>query len=451
MERSFISELKELLFDVQRTGGSAIENTKLPKEIAREISKEINNRVIILGGYLVLGLSLFSSTQDDFLGRFRALWIFLLKRGYITKENESSDVLIVAINPFIKYFLDVLDYVVMSGGVWDFIWQRIDTNYPDNYQQIGQLINDLKPPPLFGRDFTPLEILELLFVWFQGGDEETRLYNFAVAHHLIEWDVSQEKWRVTGVGTFFMELPWAQSIIFLLTLGMMFSDNPFRIRSVTLRNLVDKKKFKSDRITVREKLECLWLVRMGVLFESGSDTVEVSKIGEIMIHTVTSEDNPYPEILKLLIMTEGMGYLPRESAFEVKQISELIQKSEVVDDANRESIEKGLKLYLSGDYVEALKVIYPSLEAIINNMLIWAGEQPDHFKGLMEKVRWLEKNGYIPADLSHAIEIVTSRNRILHGNFYPDEEYAFPLCLLAFRYLKRLLTGCRLSQTTKSA
>lgn len=76
-------------------------------------------------------------------------------------------------------------------------------------------------------------------------------------------------------------------------------------------------------------------------------------------------------------------------------------------------------------------------------MLIRAGQQPEQFRGLVDKARWLERNGCIPPDAANAIEIFTGRNRVLHRNFSPPEDYVFPLCLLAFRYLRRLLLEYR--------
>jgi hypothetical protein len=85
----------------------------------------------------------------------------------------------------------------------------------------------------------------------------------------------------------------------------------------------------------------------------------------------------------------------------------------------------------------------PSIEAIIANMLIRAGEIPNPTDGLKKKAQWLEQHGIIPPDVSSALEMLaTVRNKILHGNFSPPDEeiFVFPLCRLVFPYLRRLLS-----------
>src|SRR6266581_3328908 len=48
------------------------------------------------------------------------------------------------------------------------------------------------------------------------------------------------------------------------------------------------------------------------------------------------------------------------------------------------------------EYLNLLRVIYPSIEAIINAMLIEAGEVPERFRGLVEKAQKLEQQGIVP-------------------------------------------------------
>jgi hypothetical protein len=48
------------------------------------------------------------------------------------------------------------------------------------------------------------------------------------------------------------------------------------------------------------------------------------------------------------------------------------------------------------DHLNSLGVIYPSFEAIINAMLIEAGEVPERFRGFIDKAQKLEQQGIIP-------------------------------------------------------
>ena len=104
-----------------------------------------------------------------------------------------------------------------------------------------------------------------------------------------------------------------------------------------------------------------------------------------------------------------------------------------------------VKLYQAGDYLSSLRQIFPTIEAIINGMLLKAGKSPANrrFQGLANKAQYLGEHGIISLDVSSAVEVFTARNKLLHGNFSPPADYVFPLCLLAFWYLRRLLTDSR--------
>src|SRR5262249_16022924 len=140
---------------------------------------------------------------------------------------------------------------------------------------------------------------------------------------------------------------------------------------------------------------------------------------------------------------EELGGTYKDSRSELDELLSLIRQSELADEPNRQSVITSTQLYLARKYLDSLRVLYPSIEAIINSMIVKAGEQPEQFRGLVEKARWLEQRRHIPPDVSNALEVFTGRNRVLHGNFSPPEDYVFPLCLLAFRYLRRLLTEYR--------
>jgi len=47
-------------------------------------------------------------------------------------------------------------------------------------------------------------------------------------------------------------------------------------------------------------------------------------------------------------------------------------------------------------YLNSLRVIYPSIDAIINAMFIEAGEVPERFRCLVDKAQKLEQQGIIP-------------------------------------------------------
>ncbi|CAD7783288.1 MAG: hypothetical protein KIIPBIDF_02047 [Candidatus Methanoperedenaceae archaeon GB50] len=134
-------------------------------------------------------------------------------------------------------------------------------------------------------------------------------------------------------------------------------------------------------------------------------------------------------VLSLQAEEQGLTYTGLQS--EIQKL-ESVLGSPLIDEADRKSIHNALTLCKSGQYLDGLKILFPCIEGVINKMLQDMGEQPDKYPGWKKKVDYLESKGVIPPDVAKAIEIITSRNKTLHGQFAPpDPEYAYPL----FRWL----------------
>ena len=125
---------------------------------------------------------------------------------------------------------------------------------------------------------------------------------------------------------------------------------------------------------------------------------------------------------------------------EVDTILDLINNSQFVDDENRQSVRTSSQLFKEKKYQDVLRILFPSIEAIINKYLVIEGVRPDKFTGLAKKVEWLESNGSLPPDLSKTVGIIYPRNLISHGDYSPPKQLLEPLCVLAFRYIIQLLT-----------
>jgi len=140
-----------------------------------------------------------------------------------------------------------------------------------------------------------------------------------------------------------------------------------------------------------------------------------------------------------------------ESFFTTTPAGELkheIQKLEkvlnfpLIDNAERLSIKNAIWLYNQGQYLDGLKILFPVIEGILNRMLRELGEQPSKFPGWKRKVDYLENKGVIPSDIARAVEIISSRNKTVHGEFTPPApEYAYPLFQMAVIYLHRIVSA----------
>lgn len=404
---SFTDSLKQVIADVKMSGGAVIERSTPPSEVLQKLKEFAFRRIAETNASEGLLLEWF--TEGFFDEYVRVCWVHLRKLG-------------ISDNDFI-------------------------------YRVITQVIESQLPreAPLWDpteKDFEEHLALSLVDVWEQMGDEQTLTYTFARQRWLIAWDYQESRWKTTSLGELLLELSPVQIATFVLSIDTLFSTGKRDFRYISadvLNEILHPQRENCDHphlIPLHRDL----LTRLGILREPDDyrpDRIELTPVGRIVLSRVLDKDNPLRDTASVLIATEEVGDTFKGSATEIEDIIALISESELVDDANRESINTGIQLYLSGKYLDSLRVLYPSIEAIFNNMLNRAGQQPEQFRGLVDKARWLGQNGCIPPDVANAVEIFTSRNRVLHGNFSPPRDYAYPLCLFAFQYLRRLLSEYR--------
>src|SRR5260221_5626147 len=281
-------------------------------------------------------------------------------------------------------------------------------------------------------------------------DEQTYLYTTAQSRWLIAWDYQKSQWKATGLGQVFMELSPIQAAIFFLSTDVVFNTGRLDFHHVSsdmLRHIQSLQDGKEEPFNHFPPLLSDLLTRLGILFldldgdeEDSRMHRRVTPVGQLVLHTVLSPDNPFRDTALAIIRTEEVGGTFNELTSEINEILQLIDQIDLVDEANRESIRTSIQLYRSKKSLDALKVIYPSIEGIMCTMLIRAGEAPEPLNGLVLKAQRLGQRGIIPPDITYGVEVFTGRNRVVHGNFSPPEDCASLLCPVAFYYLRRLLT-----------
>jgi hypothetical protein len=409
---NFIEALKQVVADVQATGGAVVERSYPSPDLVRRLKEYAIRRIAETKPRQWVILDWFT---EGFFDEYVRVCVVHLRK--LTLEDGELHY---------RVLTKVIDRV-LSEGVRDRDWtQRKD---------------ELEEQLAFS----------LAEIWDQLGDEQTLAYTFAKERWLIAWDYQESHWKPTGLGLFFLELSPIQAATFLLSVDTLFSAGERDYRHIgadVLRRLPQLPKRSSgfDFHLMPPHRDAL--LRLGILQVEDNDgrpnlTEGLTPVGKIVISRVLEQDNPLRDAAARLIETEELGGTYRDSKSEFRDLLTLVRQTELADDANRQSVIESAQLYDNRQYLASLRVLYPSIEAIVNSMITRAGEKPDGFRGLVEKARWLEQRGHIPPDVSNAVEVFTGRNRVLHGNFSPPDDYVFPLCLLAFRYLRRLLTEYR--------
>ena len=404
---SFVDALKQIIANIQATGGVVIERSFPPPRLLQQLREYAVQRLTETTSMYLLDDWFTEGYFDEYV---RVSVVYLHKLG-ISDDDRIYHLL-----------MKVIDSAAKEG--------RDEEDYQKQ------------------KDFERHLAFSLKEIWDNLGDEQTYLYTIAQGRWLIAWDYGVSRWKATGLGRMFMELSPFQAAIFFLSIDILFATGKrdFRhISSDVLRHLQSPQPDPdSDELEFLPYHYRNLLTRLGILFQDSRndplDNFRVTPIGQTVLRAVLSEDNPFRDTALAIIRTEEVGGTFNESASEIDEIFHLVNQIDLVDEVNRESIHTSIQLYHARKYLNSLRVVYPSIEAIVNMMLIKAGEVPERFSGLVAKVQCLEQRGIIPQDVSQAMEVFTGRNKVVHGNFSPPEDYVFPLCLLAFRYLRRLLT-----------
>lgn len=408
---NFVEAIKQIIADIQVNGGAIIEHSSVAPDLTQRLREYAVQKLreVDSGDYTLLEWF----NEGLFDERIRVCSIYLRKIGIV---DEST---------VFKLVTKTIDKI-------------IDISLFNEYRQIHQ-----------NRSFEGNLIAALFEVWLSNGDEQTKTYTFAKNRWLISWNYQDSCWNVTGLGRLFLELSPVQSVTFSLGIDSLFCTGSYDFCYVNLDLLRENFNLKSGNQYIPKLMRSHRdiLFRLGVLKvqneEDDPEEIRFTPLGKVVVERILSEDNPLRDAAKSLIESEEIGDSYKGSSSEISRVLEMVSKHELIDNENRQSIEESIRLYKNRKYQDSLRVMYPSIEAIVNIMLIRAKKQPGEFTGLTKKLQWLEQQKIIPNDVSSAAEIIIGRNKILHGNFTPPDDYIFPLCLLAFGYLRRLLVEYR--------
>lgn len=408
--QSFIESLKEVVYEVEQTGGDPLEKlvpsptmTQRLREYAVQRLREAPDAT---DGHALHGY-LFEEFNEGFFDEgIRVVNIYLARLG-ITDPADLEDIL----QRVVDNRLD--EHVFRDHGPRE---QRVDT----------------------AEDAIVASAQE---VWEEGGSSTSRAYAFARQRLLITWDYRHDRWQTTNLGRFFLELNLFQATCFLLTIDMVLSTGQHDFRHLSQTQLEPLLQPQESRTPHLIPLHRETLQRMGVLRgEDWYDEANLTPVGRAVLEQILSSDNLLRDTAVLLLQSEELGLAYSGFEAEMQRLNDALE-SPLIDDTNRQSIRNVLALWRQGQFADGLRILFPSIEAIINSLLRSIGEEPARHRGWRSKAEVLAEHDLISADVASALDVIASRNAMLHGDFVPPEpEYALPICQLATMYLRRLLS-----------
>jgi len=409
---SFIERLKDIIYEIEQTGGDSLErllpSPHLVQQLRAHALKTIEG-IPSAQGHRFSGFLLEEFNEGFFDEGVRVSIIFLNRLG-ITDNKRIEEILKSVVKRRIFNWLEPIEARHFE--------ERDSENVEDAL------------------------ITSVAEVWEDGGTEVSRAYTFAKQRALISWDYRENHWTVTNLGRFFLELNAFHATGFLLTVDICLSTGRHDFRHLSrdqLQNILEPKSERHFHLIPIHRWNLQW---MGILSEGHRpDEISLTPLGKKVLEYVLSENNLMIDTVMLSLQAQEQGLTYSGLQLEIQKL-EGVLNSPLIDDTDRKSIQNALILCKSHQYFDGLKILFPCIEGVINKMLQDMGVQPDKYPGWKKKVDYLESKGVIPPDVAKAIEIITSRNKTLHGQFTPpDPEYAYPLFQMAIIYLRRILSA----------
>jgi hypothetical protein len=409
---SFVEQLKDVIYGVEQTGGDPLERLIPAPPLIERLkvhALEILEKIPTAQNYSISGFLLEEFNEGFFDEGVRISNIFLNKLG-ITDIKQIEEILKGASEKrILRYF------------------RSMTTRYPEA-GDYGNLEDAL--------------MTSVAEIWEEGGTEVSRTYAYAKQRALITWNYREGHWSVTNLGRFFLELNAFHAICFLLTIDMCLSTGRHdhcHLSRDQLQNILEPESERHYHLIPIHRLNLQW---MGILSERYlSGQTPQTPLGKKALEYVLSENNLMIDTVILSLQAEEQGWTYSGLKLEIQKLESILNSS-LIDNTNQKSIQNALSLCKNGQYIDGLKILFPCIEGIINRMLQEIGKQPDKYLGWKNKVEYLVSEGVIPLDVATAIEIITGRNKTLHGQFEPpDPEYAYPLFQMAIVYLHRMLSA----------
>lgn len=411
---SFIEKLKNVLCEVEQTGGNELEmfipEPSLVQKLKAFALKDIEHLQTSKND--MLSLFLLEDFNEGFFDEGVRVSIIFLKSSGITDYRRIEKILKKVIKKRSRKWL---------GSENDRHLMEVESDNLEN-----ALVNSVAE------------------AWEEGGTELSNAYTFAKQRALITWNYRENNWNITSLGRFFMELNAFYATCFLLTIDICLStgmhDYP-HISREELKSILDAKSDRYFNFSPIHRSTLRWMGILSIESEMEEHQNSLTPLGRKALEYVLSESNLMTDTVILSLQADEQGFIYVGLKSEIKKFEDMLD-SPLIDDADRQSIQNALVLCERGQYIDGLRIIFPCVEGVINKMLQEIGENPDEYSGWKKKIDYLVSKGVIPPDVSKAVEIIIGRNKTLHGQFAPpDPEYAYPLFQMAVIYLRRMLSA----------
>jgi len=265
-------------------------------------------------------------------------------------------------------------------------------------------------------------------------------YDFAIEHQLATFDYADYKWKLSSIGHYLLKLSLFEAIVFLCALEIVLGQKGTSSRYLNLQTLERLLNPQASNARRRQHEQYPISLRWYGVMDTFSEEPAITDLGMRILAKVSANLEVLRETILLLTESEVGGFHYSESADLIKQIKERTRTSKSIVQDQKESIDLAVTLFMTGHYLDSLRLFYSNIEAVLNLALARTGARPEDFSGMKSKIEKLEKEKVLSSKLSTWLEVVTSRNKVLHGNIVEDDaELVKPLFYFIVAFWSRLI------------
>lgn len=263
------------------------------------------------------------------------------------------------------------------------------------------------------------ELVKCFATWYFPDD--IYFYRFAIEHNLIIFNNEIKKWALTNIGNYALKLSTFELIIFLVSNEITFAQNDqYNFKHININiNILHDILNPHNRNNVTQRARTPQILK---IFNLVNDHLMPTAFGHRILNIVENRLGELLELNYLLIETEMSGF--NFSFNNDKGIFDKIQstlQSNLLDEYNRNSIKSILNLYINENYLDCLRIFYSNIEILLNKTIEGKGGTPNSLIGMKPKIDKLVKDKIISIKLGTWLEVVTSRNKIIHGNITEND------------------------------
>lgn len=264
------------------------------------------------------------------------------------------------------------------------------------------------------------EIAKCFETWYYPSD--VLYYEFATEHQLATYDTTNRKWRLSSIGQYALQLSAFEFIVFLCALEVTFarkSTSSRYLNQQTLETLSKSQPTDDMRFSRRERLP-MSLRSYGIIDTTAEEPL-ITDFGRRILAKTSANLDVLRDVIMLLTESEVGGFQFLGGTDVIEQVKERTRTSRSLVQDQRASIETAVNLFMTGHYLDSLRIFYSNIEAVRNLALMKIGVRPEDFAGMKPKLEKLEKEKVLSSKLSSWLEVVTSRNKVIHGNIVEDD------------------------------